>query len=64
MKHTFLLSSLLFLSACGGGVSENVKYQANRDNIIDVKDKVKIIDFKDVFIGRRANAHIVDNYLV
>ena len=64
MKHTFLLSSLLFLSACGGGVSENVKIQSNRDNIIDVKDKVKIIDFKDVYIGSSTNAHIADNYLV
>lgn len=63
MKHTFLLSSLLFLSACGGGVSENVKIQSNRDNIIDVKDKVKIIDFKDVYIGNTNNAYMVGNYL-
>ncbi|MFV0583333.1 MAG: 6-bladed beta-propeller [Parabacteroides gordonii] len=44
--------------------SETEKYQKKRDNIVNVKDKIKEIAIDDILIGRMAQTRLIDNYLI
>lgn len=57
---------LLLITICGGCMrnSGTEKYQNKRDNIIDVRDKVKEIKVDDILIGGNAQLCLMDNYLI
>ncbi len=56
---------LLLLISCYGCSSDPTteKYQRKRDNIIDIRDKIKEIVIDDVLINRYPRIHIIDHYL-
>ena len=63
MKYLILLFSAIVFLSCSSN-TDTEKYQVKRSNIINVKEKVQEIDFKDVFIGRASKLYIINNYLL
>lgn len=63
MKNIFFLLLIVLCWSCTSN-SATEKFQERRDNVIDVKDKVKEIVIEDVLIGRVARSYIIDNYLI
>lgn len=60
-----LIPLLLIITywSCTTG-SETEKYQKTRDNIVNVREKVKEIKMEDVLIDRNARPHSIGNYLL
>lgn len=63
MRNTLYLVFLLLLGSCARD-SETEKHQSNRSNIINVKDKIKVLDTGDVLIGSVARLYMSDQYLL
>ena len=55
--------ALTFCLSCLNN-SETVKIQKNRNNIIQVRDKVKEIKIEDVLISNHSRVYIIDQYLI
>lgn len=56
---------LFFCISCWGCSSpETEKYQYNRDNVIQVKDKIKEIEIDSVILSSSCDLHIIDDYLL
>ena len=63
MNKLCYLLIIAALCACTNN-SKTEKHQDERDNVVDVRDKVKAIDLKDVMISHIAFTSIIDDYLV
>ena len=61
-----ILSYLLLITLfCGCAQNPDTeKYQKIRDNIVNVRDKVREIEIEDVLIGRTSLPYIADKYLI
>jgi WD40 repeat protein len=57
----YLLLTALCLSCSRNSTTE--KYQNNRNNIVNVHDKIREINTGDIYIGSVANLHLMDKYL-
>ena len=44
--------------------SETEKHQSKRDQVVDVRDKMKEFSTQDVLIGRISRTYLIDNYLI
>jgi outer membrane protein assembly factor BamB len=44
--------------------NETEKYQSNRDNIVNVQEKVKWVEMEDVFISSINRLYLADDYLI
>ncbi|MDD6891205.1 MAG: 6-bladed beta-propeller [Bacteroidales bacterium] len=65
MKYVFYFLVALLCSACASErKGEREKWQRQRDNIVDVRDKVKEIDTGDILIGNWAQPYVCGRYLV
>lgn len=60
------LLPLLLISICWSCTQtpDTEKHQSKRDNVINVRDKIKEIVIEDVLIGRIAQLYLIDNYLI
>lgn len=63
MDKTFYLLLILICCSCAHN-SEVEKYQNKRDNVINVRDKIKKIQIKNVLIGRYPDLYLIDDYLI
>jgi hypothetical protein len=66
MMNKLLLYLLLIAVICYS-CSQNTateKYQSNRDNIVNVQEKVKWIEMEDVFISSINRLYLADDYLI
>ncbi|MCL2311573.1 MAG: 6-bladed beta-propeller [Firmicutes bacterium] len=61
LLSVFFLCAICFSCAHN---SETEKYQSKRDNIVNVREKVKEIETGDVLIGPIARVQMVENYLI
>jgi len=59
-----LLYVLCITILCWSCNSSAEKYQNNRNNIVNVKDKVIEIEIEDVLINSYASVYLMNNYLV
>lgn len=61
-----MLKYLFFIAICWSCTqsSDTEKYQKTRDNIINIRDRIKEIEIEDVLIGRISWPHIIDKYLI
>lgn len=66
MKCNRSLAGLLFVTICFScsQSSETEKYQKERNNILQVGDRVKAIDIEDVLIGRRNVVYLMGDYWI
>ncbi|MFI3304452.1 MAG: BF3164 family lipoprotein [Rikenellaceae bacterium] len=58
-----LIISLLFALSCARN-SGTERWQTDRDNIVDVAQRIKCIDTKDVYISQMSTPYLVDKYLL
>ncbi len=60
------LACILLLLLCLGCTRESKteKYQKQRSNILNVKERVTEIEIEDVLIGSTSNIYLIDNYLI
>lgn len=64
MKCYFIIGLALFaLTSCHKG-NEIETFQTNRDNIIDIKNKIVEIDLGDVYANKWSRPHVTDKYLI
>jgi len=63
MKILYILILCTITLSCSRNF-ETEKYQNNRDNIVNVREKVKEIEMGDVLIGRNARVRPIGNYLL
>ena len=61
-KHLLILTISIFCS-CNNN-SETEKYQSDRNNVINVKDKLVQFNSDDIFIGSISSLFITDDYLI
>ena len=61
-KLSYLL--FIFFTLCWGCSSETEKRQNNRNNIVNVKDKIEEIVIEDVFIGQTARMFLTEKQLI
>ena len=54
----------LALALCLSCTSETEKHQNSRNNIVNVKDKIKEIEIKEVLINGYARVYIMNNYFI
>lgn len=61
-----ILSYLLLITLFCGCTqkTDTEKYQKSRNNIVNVRDKVREIEIEDVLIGRTSLPYIADKYLI
>ena len=60
-KSAFLFLIIIFCWSCSSN-STTEKYQGKRDNIINVRDKIKEIVIEDLLINSYSFPLIIDNY--
>lgn len=64
MKNLFYLMLILVACrACSSG-AETEKFQNDRNNVVNVREKVKEIKIEDVFIGSITGLFLIADYLV
>ena len=63
MNKLFPLLLISFCWSCSES-SEVEKYQDERDNIVNVKDKIKEILIEDVLIDSHAGLYTMEDYLL
>lgn len=66
MKRSLLLTGLLLTTIYWGCTqsSETEKHQGKRNNIVNVRDKIKEIEIEEVLIGRNNQVNIIGDYLL
>ncbi|KAA6332550.1 hypothetical protein EZS27_018950 [termite gut metagenome] len=66
MNHINKLLYLLLIAACYScsSNSDTEKYQNKRDNVINVREKVKEIEMEEVLIGQTARLCLMNDYLI
>lgn len=62
-KNIFLLVICVILISCHGN-SGTEKHQTRRNNVIQVQDQVKEIEFEDTYLSNFARIHTMDDYLI
>jgi len=63
-KFLFYFSIICVFSWSCNRNSETDKFQSNRDNIVNVREKVKEIETGDVFIGSISRLYMIGEYLL
>ena len=63
MKKLILLIPAIIFWSCSSN-TDTEKYQNNRNNIINVKDKIQEINFKDVITSWASRLFIINDYLL
>lgn len=63
MNKLLYIFLIIFCWSCSQN-TETEKHQSKRDQIVDVRDKMKEFSTQDVLIGRISRTYLIDNYLI